>query len=90
MAIKGTVVSLSASIGTLINGNLGIGVLNVSMLNIDSGTAYLGSVDVGTIATGYRVLPGAAVSLTLASGEIIYGIVPTGTVQMAMLLQGVP
>ena len=90
MAILGTVIAATTAIGTIVNGNLGVNQLDAVIVNIDSGTAYVGGVNVGTLATGVPLNPGAAVSLSLFNRDVVYAIAPTGTVQLSVLLKGVP
>lgn len=93
MAILGTVVAVPATIGTILNGNIAQQIFNVLLLNIDAtGTAYFGGSNVGTVSTGFRLLPGASLALTMRPTDILFGIGTQGaggTVQVSVLAQGV-
>ena len=62
----------------------------VLILNPSGGvTVYVGGADVST-ANGYPVASGGTLSLALEVGEIVYGIVATGTQAVNVLRSGRP
>lgn len=94
MAVKGTVVRGTAgALGAqvLVSGAWGQTTLDATLLNVDSGTVYIGGSDAAPTVTGFGLVPGASVSLTLFPSDAIYGTVATsGTVQVQVLLRGIP
>jgi hypothetical protein len=88
VTVRGTIIAGTTTASIIINGALGMSsLLDVTVLNADSGTIYLGDSTVGT-TMGFGLLPNAAISMRLFPDDILYGITPTGTVQVQVLLRG--
>ncbi len=89
MAIKGTVVAAGTVAGVLVSGAWGVQVLEVMLVNMGSGTAYLGGSDVGTVTTCAPLAPGASTSLQMTANDALYGMTASGTAQISVLVRGV-
>lgn len=88
--IKGTIIAAQTAATVLASGAWGQTTLDVLLRNADSGTVYLGGAAVGTASAGLAMYPNASTSLTLFTDDVLYGIATTGTVQVQVLLRGVP
>ena len=65
--------------------NLG---LSVALYNAGAATVFVGGSGV-TTSNGFPLAAAGTLSIDLAAGEEIYGIVATGTVAVSVLCQGV-
>lgn len=59
--------------------------VGVSVQNIGSAPVYLGGSGVTTSSYGYRLDAGSSMSIDLEFGDVLYGIVATGTNTVAVL-----
>lgn len=71
-------------------GDIGQVGMSVLIQNLDASAAlYLGGSGVTTSSYGHKLAAGTAVAIQLAPGEIVYGVVATGTINVGLLYQGV-